>query len=222
MVSCEKERSSEVNVVEGQLRLSAGRALPSPTISKPLLLNSKQLNVKYMKWIVALMSLPTSGSADNICQMIKGWLTEMSKEPQHVQVLVTGESGHIHLQLQDADGPFLDVEPGEEQTEKDDGSSTHNDDKCDEEQDLESALQESRELATQLQEEMSALKAQLEQERERVKEVWHNSCNQLREFDEALESKDEEITYLKSMLEGLSPEETHGMQPVSVQSNVPS
>ena len=28
--------------------------------------------------------------------------------------------------------------------------------------------------------------------------------------------------YLKSMLEGLSPEETHGMQPESVQSNVPS
>ena len=88
--------------------------------------------------------------------------------------MVSGESGHIHLQLQDADGPLLDVEPEEEKTE----SSAHNDDEQEEEQDLESALQESRELTAQLREEVSALKAQLERERERVKDVWRNSCNQ--------------------------------------------
>ena len=163
----EEESSSEVNMVEGQLRWSAGRVLLPPAISKPLPLNSKRLKVACMKRIVASMSLPTSGSADNVRQMIEGRLTEMSKELQHVQVLVSRESGHIHLQLQDADGPFLDVEPEEEQTV----SSTHDNDEQEEEQDLESALQESRELAAQLREEVSALMAQLERERGRVKEV---------------------------------------------------
>ena len=200
----EEESLSEVNVG------SQGSAGPPPSISKPLPLNSKRLKVAFMKRIATSMSLPTAGSADDVRQMIEGQLTEMGKEPQRVQVLVSGESGRIHL---DVDGPFLDVEPEEES-----GSSTHDDD---EEQDLESALHESRELTAQLQEEVSALPKGTNRARERVREVWRNSCNQLREFDVALESKDEEIAHLKSRLQGLCPGEDHEIQSESVQSHVP-
>ena len=75
----EEESSSEVNVAEGQLRWSTGHALLPPATSKPLLLNLKRLKVAYMKQIAASMSLPTSGSADDVRQMIEGRLTEMSK-----------------------------------------------------------------------------------------------------------------------------------------------
>ena len=68
-------------------------------------------------------------------------------------------------------------------------------------QDLETALQESRELAAHLKEEVSALKAQLAKERLKVKEIWRKSCDQLWEFEE-------EIEYLKGMLEGLNPVES--------------
>ena len=46
------------------------------------------------------MFLPTSGSADDVLQMIEGRLTEMGK-PLHVQALVlnAGENNCEHLQL---------------------------------------------------------------------------------------------------------------------------
>ena len=96
------------------------------------------------------MSLPTSGSADDVRQMIEARLTEMSKESQQIQVLVREESGRTHLELQDADGPFLNVEPEEEQTEHADEGSSHSGSEQEEEEDLESALQESRELVAKL------------------------------------------------------------------------
>ena len=47
------------------------------------------------------MFLPTSGSADDVLQMIEGRLTEMGKKPLHVQALVlnAGENNCEHLQL---------------------------------------------------------------------------------------------------------------------------
>ena len=86
------------------------------------------------------MSLPTSGSADEVRQVVEGQLTEMDKEPRNVQVLVLQtDEGGIRIQLMDVDSPFLDIKPEEEQTglkQVTDGESSTRG------EDLESALQE--------------------------------------------------------------------------------
>ena len=104
----------EANVVDTEATVCAP---PAPG-AKPPPFNSKRLKSVHLKRIAASMFLPTSGSADKVRQMIEGRLTEMDKEPRHVQVFVLEtEEGGVHLQLTDADGLFLDVQPEEERTD---------------------------------------------------------------------------------------------------------
>ena len=112
-----------------------------------------------------------------------------------------------HLQLQDADGVFLDVKLEEDEHEGD--SSPEGSERGEEENiaELQSALREAQNLNQTLQDEVSLLKSQLDQERKRVKEMWYKNCDQLREFDEILTAKYEEIQCLKSSSGGVAPEE---------------
>ena len=188
------EGAGEVNVVETE---AMEHAPPAPSV-KPLPFNSKRLKTVHLKRIAAAMSSPTSGSADEVRQMVERRLTEMDKEPRHVQVLVLQtDEGGIRIQLMDVDGPFLDIKPEEEPTDQERVTDGESSSRGDDGQDLESALQESRELTAQLREEVSAFKAQLEKERLKVKEIWRKSCDQLREFDETLVSKEEEVESLR-------------------------
>ena len=70
----------------------------TPKTMKPLPLNSKRLKVLHVKQIAAAMTLPTSGSADEVRQMIERRLADMGKDPRHVQELVPGAEG-AHLLL---------------------------------------------------------------------------------------------------------------------------
>ena len=131
---------------------------------KPLPLNSKRLKVLHVKQIVASMTLPTTGSADEVQQMIEGRLADMGKDPRHVQVLIS-EAESAHLQLQDVDGVFLDVAPQEDEHGRE--SSPEGSERGGEEEvaQLQLALREAQSLSKTLQDEVSVLKSQLEKER---------------------------------------------------------
>ena len=174
----------------------------TPKVTKPLPLNSKRLKVLHVKRIAASMTLPTIGSADEIRQMIEGRLADMGRNPRHVQVLVP-EDESAPLQLQDADGVFLDVVPGEDEHSR--GTSPEGSERGEDEvAQLRSALHEAQSLNKALQEEVSSLKSQLENEQKKVKEMWYKNCDQLLEFDSILAAKDEEIESLRNSHGGVS------------------
>ena len=66
-----------------------------------------------------------------------------------------------------------------------------------------------------LQEEVSALKAQLIKERNRSKETWCKNCDQLLEFDKSLDFNDNEIERLKLTIRRLTKGESHSESPQS-------
>ena len=186
----------DAHVVDGPSH-EADPSGATPKVMKPLPLNSKRLKVLHVKQIAASMTLPTTGSADEIRQMIEGRLADMGRNPRHVQVLVP-EDESAHLQLQDADGVFLDVAPGEGEHSR--GTSPEGSERGEEDEitQLRSALHEAQSLNKTLQDELSSLKSQLENEQKKVKEMWYKNCDQLLEFDSILAAKDEEIESLRN------------------------
>ena len=135
------------------------------------------------------MTLPTTGSADDLRQMVEGRLADMGKDPRHVQMLVPEAEG-AHLQLLDADGVFLDVLPEEEEHDREVTPSSSERGEEEEIAQLQSALHEAQSLNKTLQDEVSLLKSQLENEWKKVREMWYKNCDQLCEFDEILAAKD--------------------------------
>ena len=143
-----------------------------------------------MKQIAASLSLTTTGSTDEVRLIVEGRLVDMGKEPQHVQVVMCGTEGS-HLQLRDVDGVFLDVygvfldvlpeEEGKEDSEGDGGGHSSGESAGSEDDDVAEvrlALQHAHNLNRSLQEEVSSLKEQLGREKCRVKEMWHENCEQ--------------------------------------------
>ena len=104
------------------------------------------------------MTVPTTGSANEIRLMIEGRLADIKNSRHvHVQVLVLeGESAH--LQLQDADCVFLDVAPEEDECSRGTSPEGSEQGEVDEVAQLQSALHEA-------QDELSSLKYQLENEK---------------------------------------------------------
>ena len=95
--------------------------------------------------------------------MIEGRLADMGKDPRHVQVLVPEAEG-AHLQLQDADGVFLDVLPEEDENDREVTPSSSKGGEEEEIVQLQSALHEAQSLNKMLQDKVSLLKSQLENE----------------------------------------------------------
>ena len=76
------ESAGEADVVKTEVTV---RAPPAPGM-KPLPFNLRRLKTVHLKQIAASMSLPTSGSDDEVSKMIEGRHTEMDKEPHHTSV----------------------------------------------------------------------------------------------------------------------------------------
>ena len=162
---------------------SGEHAQDTASVAKPLPLGSRRLKAIHVKQIAASLSLPTTGSTDEVRLIVEGRLVDMGKEPQHVQVVMCGTKGS-HLQLRDVDGVFLDVLPeeeGKEDSEGDGGGHSSGESAGSEDDDVAEvrlALQHAHNLNRSLQEEVSSLKEQLGREKCRVKEMWHENCEQ--------------------------------------------
>jgi hypothetical protein len=158
-------------------------------------LNSKRLTGARLRRLVRSLSLAETGSVDEIRQVIEGHLTTVGKEPANVQVAVRtdeNDSSKEILELHDDSGIFHIVEESREVVKDEDEEETMSISVCGSGEDVDRLREENEELRRQLEE----VRIELENETKR-KELWKISCEQIREYDELLTAKDDEIDRLK-------------------------
>ena len=155
--------------------------------------NSRRLTTTVIRRIARSMEIPASASTDDTCQMLEGKLLELGKEPLNVQVVVSEEGNIVLRDDEDIFHKVQDTDESREEGEERHPTSEGEQDAVDEE-----------DSAMDLKEENEALKLQVEkltdllrEEKEKCKEAWRLSCQQLAEYDDVLASKEEEIEVLK-------------------------
>ena len=188
-----------------------------PFKGRPLPLNSKKLTATLLRQLARGLEVPATGSSDEIRQLIEGKLGGMGHEPRNVQVLVQDSRHGTRIGLQDVEGIFLDLVPGEPGGDSPPGDTRdeeHNGGSDDDIEQLREALKEVSEQKGALQAEVSSLQEALARERERVREMWKINCMQLSEFDAALTAKDEEIAKLREQSRSHSQSPSQGVTPL--------
>lgn len=190
-----------------------GRRLP---------LNSRRLTAAYLRQLSEALGLSTTGSGEELRQQIEGSLAE--REDPTIQVIVQ-ETSQIEtvLWLVDSNGPFLQTAPSHRDS-KESGESLH-----EYQQMLESHEQLTEELAAVRQQlaeecaktaelrtelgthaaeespnlagEVERLQEELKVEKDKRKQVWKTSCEQVAEQDALLAAKDDEIAALQRQLD---------------------
>ena len=211
-----KMSESEHEAEEGS-RAGDGVLVDTTPRGKLLPLNSRRLTSAHLKQIAESLELPTTGSTDEVRQLIKGKLQE-SRDVRNIQV-VMDETPTISLKLSlmDEEGVFLEstpsVKPAKEMREDLMLRLTEAEQKNDE---LETELAETKEQLAKEQEETARLteelgssstteevrklKDELKQERERAKCAWRMNCAQVTEQENILAKTEDEIAELKKKL----------------------
>ena len=139
-------------VGSGSRELPRGRVLP---------LNSKRLTSAHLKQLAEKLELPTTGSADQIRQLIEGKLQE-DREVSNVQVVVQESTyRELVLSLIDEDGVFLETDPATKSEE----------DATSELAELTEALTEANQRTTTLSEELNNTARLLEEEKKHTAEL---------------------------------------------------
>lgn len=80
--------------------------------ARHLPLNSKRLTAAHLKQIAHSLSLPTTGAADQLCQVIEGKLATDGYETANYQVVLEEDKFvEIKLSLLSMDGTIVESEP---------------------------------------------------------------------------------------------------------------
>ena len=194
---------------DGRVAL-AGKLLP---------LNSRRLTAAHLRHIAGAMGLPSTGSADEVRQLIEGKLGD-EREVRNVQVVLEESSFlSVKLSLTDGEGVFLEADSLQKpldasvdsaELERKLGEATaQNTDLTAELVKLQGALTAQEEETARLQEELRTksdseevkkLKNDLQKQKEKSKQQWQMSCHQAAEQEELLAEKDREIEELKNKL----------------------
>ena len=168
-----------------------------PRGSTILSLNSRRLTTTHIRQLAVALEIPTRASAADILRMIEGKITEDGRDPFNVQVVVKeGEDGGILLQLQDAEGVFLEADPPMEEEETEDApqqEAAEQRENAEQEEDEESLKAKLDEVVK----ERDELKEALKMCKERLNAVWKANCAQLREFEETLKHAEDEARTLQ-------------------------
>ena len=192
-----------------------------------------RLTAGQLRSIGEALSVPTSGSVNDLRLVIEGKITDLGRNPRNVQVALSRDKDDATLTLSDHEGVFLTVNPG---SEGDDGHSVE--DRSNrgsrspepiEANELEAIRNERDELRAtvdvltqekaELQEQLQALQQALETSKARVKDIWKMSCEQVEEFEETNIDKDREIAELKLRLAAQPRNRSHSPTP-SIDSSV--
>ena len=196
-----------------------GRVIVEPLAGKLLPLNSRRLTAAHLRHIAGAMGLPSTGSADEVRQLIEGKLGD-EREVRNVQVILEESSFlSVKLSLTDGEGVFLEADPLQKpldasvdsaELERKLGEATaQNTNLTAELVKLQGALTAQEEETAQLQEELRTksdseevkkLKNDLQKQKEKSKQQWQMSCHQAAEQEELLAEKDREIEELKKKL----------------------
>ncbi|KAL5503167.1 hypothetical protein EMCRGX_G010075 [Ephydatia muelleri] len=141
-----------------------------PRGSTILSLNSRRLTTTHIRQLAVALEIPTRASAADILRMIEGKITEDGRDPFNVQVVVKeGEDGGILLQLQDAEGVFLEADPPMEEEETEDApqqEAAEQRENAEQEEDEESLKAKLDEVVKERDELKEALKTCMEKQQE--------------------------------------------------------
>ena len=202
-------------VGSGSRELPRGRVLP---------LNSKRLTSAHLKQVAEKLGLPTTGSADQIRQLIEGKLQE-DREVSNVQVVVRESTyRELVLSLIDEDGVFLETDPAtkseeeatselaeltEALTEANQRTTTLSEELDDTVHLLDEERKRTAELTSKIAEyeraeghgdprEIEKLKCDLKAAKDKAKQMWTLSCSQSREQEEQIAALEAEVALLKA------------------------
>ena len=187
--------------------------LTSDTRSRTLPLNSRRLTSSIVTRIEKALELPSTGTLEDTKQIVEGKLTEMGLEPKHMLIVVhvTEGGGAPKIELKNAEGVFqtieveVSAEGDEEELERDWESASEenvsqNGSEMDESQVLDKLKQEfesAHEENAGLKIDVGQLNEKVKREKDKYKDLWRLNCEQLREYDDAIAEKEEEIERLR-------------------------
>ena len=208
-----------------------GRAVGSRDVidmprGRRLPLNSRRLTAAYLRQLGKALDIPTTGSSDELRQQIEGKLSE--REDPDVQVVIQ-ETPQVEtvLWLVSAEGPFLQTTPvhytcrGSSEAEQacrelEDANAHLTSELTAIRKQLQEAHVETRRLQEELEvsqvesgagldAEIERLKAELKAEKERCRQLWKTSCEQVAKQDAQLANLKVEIEALKARLVAAAP-----------------
>ena len=189
-----------------------------PSLEEPrgrrIPLNSKRLTVVHLRQLGKSLGLPVRRSGEEIRQLIERKMSE--REDPCVQVHVEEEPQlRTVLWLVDSNGPFLQTQPTYQKWSE--GTrEVHLQDSDELELEVKSLRVQVRTLEERLSEmtsrvdlaglesEVARLREELESEREKRRQNWKLSCEQVAEMDAQLVQKENEIAELREQLAGAS------------------
>ena len=175
-------------------------------------LNFQRITAVMVRRLACALEIPTSGTTEDVRQLLDAKLAERGYKPMKVQVKVSTGLDGVTLYLEDAEGTFLEVRP--EGKESPEASVEQGDENLPEQseeslqQALQAALSRNKELTEELQaarEDLDKARVESQARRNRVEQLWQVSCDRLAVFDAALLAKDREISLLRQMLTERSP-----------------
>ena len=134
-------------------------------------LNLKRLTTDLLEQLARAMNVPTAASVDDLRQLISGKLEEMDKEPMNVQVVLKEAGRGTCLRLQNKEGEFLEAEPFNEEPPEESG-----DEEGDSEHDESTNIGKLHEALVKSQEENTALQAEVQSLKQKVKDMWQTNC----------------------------------------------
>ena len=137
-------------------------------------LNLKHLTIAHLKRLASKIGVSPDAAGEEVHQMIEGKLLAMGWEPRDVQVIL-GETPHDEFRLQNMTGTILTVK-----VEKTNGEPSSEEDEDDDKGAEMKALCEELE-SVKLQN--TSLLDELDQEKQRMLELWRTNCQCLAEYD---------------------------------------
>ena len=149
------------------------------------------------------LGVPTTASQEDLRSMIEGRLMEADRDPLRTQVVLREVGQGTHISLQDESGVFQEIEL------LDPGETLHPSLSESEEEESEP------EIVASLRAEIAQLKAELEKQKVKTRNLWRTNCDQLAEADGSLAEKDEEISRLRDEVTRLrrsSPSESASVE----------
>jgi hypothetical protein len=151
--------------------------------------------------------------------MIEGRLTDQGEDPMSVQMAFSDTEAGVVIELRNADGIFLTIDPEDEEREEPGGgergtssplpgSASESDGEPPREDpriaELRGEVAQLTEQNTTLSLEVSGLREEVKSEKQRYRDMWRLNCQQLLELEEMISERDGEIEALRGCTLGPS------------------
>ena len=204
-------------------------------------INSRRLKTRQLRRIAAALGLAESASAEDTRTIIEGKLREMDKDPAEVQVIVKDLEGNDGtLFLINDEGVIITVKALLDSHVTSETTSTtsscsalrskHDSRSSSAEpnpleatvKELRSALEEEQQRAANHLAELTSAKEALAREKQKVKRMWRDKCEQLLRHEDQQDAKDAEIQSLKAELARLRASHERTSEERMRSSSVPS